>query len=335
MNYAEEIQKIIREHRGHIYDYGQAGFIVCDQTGRHILHVDNIKANFDIKPVFGLLDHFFSTQSPVVVDEHFVDKYYTFIFDIDCKFLQDTGERRKIAAVLKEKSTLYCMLLRLYFDRSNEDALSSIECFLEDMSKSIQKDRYRVQIHGFFPKMNMGQKNYFYSNSTQFFFECSTAEVFNTEVQDSILDMAEYGFRVPYVLHVNSENVNDIHSLIPNILTTNFNAGFSLPLSCENFFPSKISNPSRTDYLSLLVKFYRNYPFFDDVFYPMNVAMSGAVSNVFYHEILHKWDETLIKVNLHPDVLWIQKKIIHTFMWMRWKIHSAIILNALENSSLF
>jgi hypothetical protein len=92
---------------------------------------------------------------------------------------------------------------------------------------------------------------------------------------DVLRSLSEFGFRVPIEWYVHQNNVQAFEATIQNLLITNFSAGFSLPLVSQNpyyrFEPRFPNLPDALTYCQLLLRTYKEYPYYDDVFYPLNL----------------------------------------------------------------
>jgi len=87
--------------------------------------------------------------------------------------------------------------------------------------------------------------------------------------------LSEFGFRVPIEWYVHENSMQLFEAQIQNLLITNFSAGFSLPLVSQNpyyrFEPDFPNLPEAVAYCQFLARNYKEYPHFDDVFYPLNI----------------------------------------------------------------
>lgn len=87
--------------------------------------------------------------------------------------------------------------------------------------------------------------------------------------------LSEFGFRVPIEWYVHENNLQVFEAKIQNLLIANFSAGFSLPLVSQNpyyrFEPDFPNLPDALAYCQLLMQTYKEYPYYDDVFHPLNV----------------------------------------------------------------
>src|SRR5665213_2254809 len=88
-------------------------------------------------------------------------------------------------------------------------------------------------------------------------------------------NLSEFGFRVPIEWYVHENNIQIFETKIQNLLIANFSAGFSLPLISQNpyyrFEPDFPNLPDALAYCQLLLQTYKEYPYYDDVFHPLNV----------------------------------------------------------------
>jgi hypothetical protein len=108
--------------------------------------------------------------------------------------------------------------------------------------------------------------------------------------------LSEFGFRVPIEWYVHENNIQAFEAKIQNLLIANFSAGFSLPLVSQNpyyrFEPDFPSLPDALAYCQLLMQTYKEYPYYDDVFHPLNVLAllikeGGWVSRLNIPAVLH------------------------------------------------
>lgn len=92
---------------------------------------------------------------------------------------------------------------------------------------------------------------------------------------NTLRSLSEFGFRVPIEWYVHENNMPEFSARIQNLLIANFSGGFSLPLVSQNpyyrFEPDFPKLPEALAYCQFLMQSYEEYPYFDDVFYPLNV----------------------------------------------------------------
>lgn len=85
---------------------------------------------------------------------------------------------------------------------------------------------------------------------------------------------AEFGYRASITWYVHAGNIDAFEEQIPDLLTDNFNSGFSLPLVSQNpyyqFKPGFPALPDALEYCQLLARCYDQYPYYDDIFFPLN-----------------------------------------------------------------
>jgi hypothetical protein len=74
--------------------------------------------------------------------------------------------------------------------------------------------------------------------------------------------------------YVHAGNLTEFEERIPDLLLESFSSGFSLPLVSANpyyqFAPGFPALPEASQYCQLLVRNYKQYPYYDDVLSPLN-----------------------------------------------------------------
>lgn len=86
--------------------------------------------------------------------------------------------------------------------------------------------------------------------------------------------LSKIGFRALVEWYVSADSIGMFEQRLPNLLTASFCSGFSLPLLCENpYYRPELGFPEMPDaleYCRFLARVYKEYPYYDDVFYPLN-----------------------------------------------------------------
>lgn len=90
----------------------------------------------------------------------------------------------------------------------------------------------------------------------------------------ALREFSRFGFRAPVAWHVHANNITEIEDRLPETLDSNYSSGFSLPLaSCSPYYridEGRPELPDAAEYCRLLVRTYRQYPYYDDVLFPLN-----------------------------------------------------------------
>lgn len=86
-------------------------------------------------------------------------------------------------------------------------------------------------------------------------------------------DLARFGFRIPLVGYVHEGNCRQLPGILAEALSANQYSGFALPLAYHHpwytFQPGQPALPDEMSYLQLLTEVYQDFPYFDDVFFPV------------------------------------------------------------------
>ncbi len=95
---------------------------------------------------------------------------------------------------------------------------------------------------------------------------------------EALRDLARFGLRVPLVCYVHADNIGLCSALLEEGLLCNEHSGFALPLVfCHPHYSFGGEDPALPDpdtYISLLSQCFREYPYYDDVFFPVNELAS-------------------------------------------------------------
>ncbi|MDR3199390.1 MAG: hypothetical protein LBU34_16095 [Planctomycetaceae bacterium] len=165
--------------------------------------------------------------------------------------------------------------------------------FISTIKSHIDSNSVVIFIRGTFREINEKDLQFFLSNNIRLQFVCSQQESpYLTEAEHSILRrISDKGFRIPVVWYVNNNNINNILDTIEDVMLSNRYSGFLLPLA--SFIPQFIprlnvqqEDPEKEYYIKLLVNIYKQYTYFDDVVFPLNMCLSKVKYGNFNESFL-------------------------------------------------
>jgi hypothetical protein len=318
----QQLEHLVRQNNGHLYDYGQDGIIVTNLSGKELLHLP-VNENDGIDRV----KQFFSEISLRQIDPKEVAAKPVTWIDIGVPVLEDSEQRAMCSNALREMLEHYSPVVRVHFDNDPivwQDLLSP---FIETLQNDVTEGVVHVQLHGTFSQMEDSVMDFLFNNCIQLYY-VSEVTSFNQHA-DKICNLAEYGFRVPCVWYVDSENINLIPSLIDEAMQWNYDAGFSLPLATERVIGQTRDHPLNVEYLRFILDIYKKYQCYDDVLYPMNMALLESIG-VTRDSMLRTWrwdyeNSSFREYLRDSNIDKIHKILRHSFVWQRH-----IIKNKLE-----
>ena len=322
----QQLEFLISQNKGHLYDYGQDGLIVTNLSGKEMLYLPSEGAYSIGLQDIERVKLFFSDLNLQQVDQkETVAKPITWI-DIGVHVLSDLEQGAVCSRALKEMLEYYSVVVRIHFDKDPvcwQDLLASfIESLQDEKAKSIMS----LQLHGTFDPMEDSVMDFLFDNRIQIHYvsEVTTFSQNNARINS----LAEYGFRVPRVWYVDNENIHLIPSLIDEAMEWNYDAGFSLPLATERFVGSVKNNPSNVDYLRLILDVYKNYQCYDDIFYPMNMILLEGMG-VTHDSKIRTWrwshESSSFYEHFHDSGIDKVYKILrHSFVWQRYIVKNKL-----------
>jgi len=176
--------------------------------------------------------------------------------------------------------------LALYFSRPPEE-WAPLARWLHHLLRQFDPLFRHISLQGPFPALSEAVKEGFANLGlhlgvvTGWWKGCSPAGWARLD-RDTLRDLARFGFRVLLVCYVHARNIQSVEAILNPALEANEHSGFALPLaSCHphyDFCPEAPALPDPTAYAELLVRTYRNYPHYDDVFFPIT-DLASLVGN--------------------------------------------------------
>ena len=324
----QQLENLVRQNNGHLYDYAQDGFIVTNVSGKEMLQLPaHRECRVDPQDIERVKLFFSDFNRQQISQRVTVEKPIAWI-DIRIQVLSDQKLRAAFSRALKEKVEHYSTVVRIHFDKDSvfwQDLLSS---FSESFQEEIAKGSVSLQLYGTFDQMEESVMEFLFNNRIQIYY-VSEAATFSRH-NAAICSLAEYGFRVPCVWYVDNESIHLIPSLISEAMEWNYDAGFSLPLASERVFDIVKDNPANVDYLRLIIDVYKKYQCYDGVFYPMNMVLMESIGVTHDSKLrIWRWDDERSSLYEHfrdPDIDKIHKILRHSFVWQRH-----IVQNKLES----
>jgi len=265
-----QLKHIISQNNGHLYDYGKDGFIVTDLSAKEMLHLP-----LDEKNSIERVEQFFSDISRQQVDQNETAAKPVTWFDVGIPFLSDAKQMAACGKAIMEMVEHHSIIVKIHFDKDPISWQDLLSPFIESLQEEMKKGVVKLQLYGTFARMKTHAMDFLFDNRIQIYYVSKTPT--SKRSFNNIYSLAEYGFRVPCVWYVDKKNIDLIPSLIVEAMEWNYDAGFSLPLASERIVGCTKNNPSNVDYLRLILNVYKKYQCYDDVFYPMNMALLESI----------------------------------------------------------
>jgi hypothetical protein len=315
----QQLEFLVNQNNGHLYDYGKDGVIVTNLSGKEMLHLPT-DGECGIDPqIVEQVKQFFADLSEQQVDQDEITvKPITWI-DINVLMLSDSKQMTACVKAIVEMAEHYSIVIKIHFDKDPifwQDLLSP---FIEPLRNEIEKGTVKLQLHGTFSRMKKPVMDFLFDNRIQIYYVSKAPT--SKRNYNNICSFAEYGFRVPCVWYVDKKNINLIPALISEAMEWNYDAGFSLPLTTERVVGLVKNNPSNVAYLRLILDIYKKYQCYDDVFYPMNMALLESIG-VTRDSKLRTWrwnnEHSSFYEYIHDSSIEkIHKMLRHSFIWQR------------------
>jgi hypothetical protein len=221
------------------------------------------------------------------------------------------------------------VILTIHFDKPPSNWQNLLEPFQNIVNISPNKNKLRVHISGTFKNISDSEKEYLFQNNYTLEYVHDTISdlcCIKSDTKDTITELAEYGFCIPFVWYVDKLNIANILSLIDEALFLNYNSGFLLPCVDENIFISETQKqkniPSKTEYIELLIDTYEKYPYYDQMLYPLNIFLHQSLPSGWVNPIQrYNYDPLLNQMTLYlssPFFNEVEDFFIRSFLWQRW-----------------
>ena len=308
------LETLVRDHQGHLFDYAEEGFLVLDKTSKWLTHIPKAIPDDSLEQLRAFFQTVNPNEKPMPPSVVSLDADPVEIL----KNGQVEGVLDAVRFLLKDRK----VVLRFYI----RNAIRSFREMMTPFESLILEKRLTTHIHCPFTKLNDNEKEFLSDKQCHLFY---TGDEFfeNEKSQEALFDLAEFGFRIPIVWHVDSENIHHIPSWIDSAMQANFDSGFALPLVSEAFFQHDKTNPELRDYWTLLFDCYRKYPHYDEVFYPFNVAIHDVFETP---AIRFLWNGCLTDFQRDGLATRTIRIIARAFLWQRWILQKELASKATE-----
>lgn len=319
------LESVVLENHGGLFDYGQNGLLILDRTGKRMIHVcRNDVGGMDAACLDAVRSFFTETEkctqecrSAVQIPKAHING--------DLDLLSGSRSSHAFISAVGALRETHDVTLRFHFDRSPPSWRRLWEQHVDFFKKDHHKNPFALQIYGPFTQMTDADKDFLFDQNSQLFFVHDSV-VFSHAVRKTALDLAEYGFQVPFVWHVHKENVKQIPNIMDEALALNHHSGFSLPLIDECFYKKTLPSPLLDDYLKLLIHLYSTYPFYDRVFYPLRSALDASLAAPTDPKpMMYRWNmQDSILAEIFPSHGTEQTRSFWTraFLWQRWSVYN-------------
>jgi hypothetical protein len=312
---SSKITDLVSQYNGYLYDYEDKGILLLDSTGYHLYELTSCIASKPTNDQLDAIKDFFNNQSTIYTQTNIQEQKLNQIFFRDDIFKQKDPFAFFLSSILELLKSSSVQLI-LKFDEPPQSWIDMLKP-LTDFFKSVSENTILCILSGQFSRVSEQEKDFLYQNGFHLEFThllVGNGKIISNELCNVISDFAEYGFRIPIAFYVNATNVNLIRGVIDRFLQANYNSGFLLPLLRN---PNVL--PSRNDYLSLLTDVYNEYPYYDDIMYPLNEILINSIS--FLHSVSRLIYDTekryfcpVLDLPIERDVNDFFKKL---FIWQR------------------
>jgi hypothetical protein len=226
-----------------------------------------------------------------------------FYIDLDVKALENGGADVAAQAfrhLFNENNTVS---LQLHFQELPAKHWDNIKTFWESCKAySPQNCRVLFTLLGTFPMLSESEKEFLFHRSFKLYYEVpldNPQSILTGKDKESVLALAEYGLRVPFLWYVHEQNAADVQNLISNAMLVNGYSGFSV-LPIQDYFYSRSPQHaiSAQKYIQLLAVLYERYPFYDDVFMPLDIIQRFCLFSVqrpAEHQLYYDSSERILK----------------------------------------
>jgi len=316
------LKSIVSENNGRLFDYGLDGLLILDRTGKRITHICRNNTG-DIDAVSLDTVHSFFADAQESSEAEQVPKVR---IDSNVAVLSHVESCDAFFSAVKEFHETHEVTLRFHSENPLSNWSDVLNQRIELLKNRRKEKQLFLQIYSPYERMTESDKDFLFNQDFQLLFVHDSI-TFSSSIRDTLLDLAEYGFRVPFVWYIHEQNVKQIPEMIDEAMVLNHNAGFSVPLISECFYKKTLLSPSSGEYLRLLVDIYSKYPFYDEVLYPLNTALEASLFKSFNTKsLIYRWDEctfTLLEVLVPFEVGQAHEFLLRSFLWQRWLVFNA------------
>ncbi len=300
------LESSIRDHTAHLFDYGEEGFLVLEKTGKLLAHVP---ASLSPDSLDRLHEFFKETDQLEIPPQSVAVQV-----DVDPTTLIENRQTASFCDAVKTLSEVRNATIRFHFEKA-PDAFSVV---MSPFVSVAYEKRVIYQIHCPFTKQGEAEKEFLFSSRVRLF-HLAESDFIKSASSDAVEDLAEFGFRIPLIWHIDTANVGVLFPVIGDAMIFNYDSGFALPPASESFFPRKRPDPKIHQYWAFLIECYKKYPHYDEVFYPFNTSISHEAFAPENRDL--RWNPRLSSLETaSPGASSERTKrfLFHSFLWQRW-----------------
>ena len=157
---------------------------------------------------------------------------------------------------------------------------------------------------------------------------------FSEQTQYAVSQIAGLGFRLPFVWYVDNHVVDNLLSVMDEAMSLNYHSGFSVPTYYYNMFENNVNahSLSAINYLRMLTTVYKQYPFYDDLLFPLNDILLRSMTlgrDDFHQRVFYDArSRTLTQYSNGPVESRISQFFTRLFLWQRWTVSKGQCRNA-------
>jgi hypothetical protein len=316
---------MVHSYGGALYDYGEDGYLIVQKTGKQILHIPALSdSNVNSEQISNITDFFNQNQ----VSENAKTEIYSYAFiDINCCDIKNPQILENILDTTKKLLKDCLVYLRFHFDIPQMSWREFFQNFIKCCRDSFNEKMPVFHLCGHFALTSESDKDFLFSNCFRLYYAHDPTlehQPFSDEDKKIVEDLAEYGFRIPFLWYVHQKNTDRIVDIIDEGMKINYNSGFAIPPVCDSFFPIAETIPLFDKYLQLLINVYEKYPYYDEVLFPLNLLLKKHLSkslmadNYFFR--MKCLSHSLEKFEINDFTMQIYKFWNKAFLWQEWKV---------------
>lgn len=282
MSHLSFIDTVVKND-GICIDYGSKGTVVKDKSGYHqrlfAPHANDDLVTEELKSFYTDVNDYFDKLSKAEdrLPEQFGITIHLKVEDV-WNFLDDSA----LIAFLSALSENRFVNLILHFQEPPASWKANLKKFVSNLSKRLQSGLLRLTLSGTFVKSSVEELEFLIDRHINLQHVGRNLNEVSID-QSTIFHFADFGFRIPIIWYVDTNNINLINKdVIGDCMACNYNSGFGLPsIQLSPFFKLKSADnlPLYTDYVSLLSDVYKNLSHYDDVLQPLNLIADTCTKN--------------------------------------------------------
>ncbi|GHT14515.1 hypothetical protein FACS1894170_11580 [Planctomycetales bacterium] len=340
------LDKLVAQYNAQLYDYEEDGFLLLNDDGKYIHHLAADLSDEQIDAAEAFLNNPVpvvksdATENPNAetgpncdgiscstnsrnVSEGIVKNIL--ILEADLNLLASSDETKFLFDSILPDTETANVTLRFQFTAPPESWETLLQSFVEKTAELLKQKSLQIVLSGQFQPITENDRAFFSMHDIQLeFVHDIVAESFgfSEKTRFVVSQLADFGFRVPFVWYVNDLTVHRILPLIDEAMTLNYYSGFSLPMfqyrldsSCSSCFLS------RENYLTLLADVYAKYPYYDDRLFPLNEIFlrysQPNRKNLMTHQVYARRSRSPV-LFAEADCR-LHNFFMQLFVWQRWE----------------